>query len=130
MSELVVFPPPTLLAAFQAFFALVIGHAIADFPLQGEFLATGKNRRFLLHLQDPSRPVSIWTVCMSAHCLVHSGAVWLITGSSLLAAIEFVIHWLIDFAKCEGKTSFHVDQLLHIICKAIYVIVAYAGLMN
>lgn len=130
MFELVVFPPQTWLAALQALFALAIGHAVADFPLQGEYLAMGKNRRFLLRIQDPSRPVSIWFVCMTAHCLIHAGAVWIITGSSLLAFIEFVLHWCIDTAKCEGKTTFNVDQGLHIACKAAYVLAAWQGLLG
>lgn len=130
MSELVEFPPQTWIAALQALFALCIGHAIADFPLQGEYLATGKNRRFLIRLQDPSRPVHIWFACMSAHCLIHAGFVWLITGSSLLGFVEFVIHWLIDTVKCEGKTTFNQDQALHIICKIAYVSAAMAGFVG
>lgn len=129
MFELVEFPPLNLLAALKALFALCIGHALADFPLQGEYLATGKNRRFLLRLQDPSRPVHIWFVCMSAHCLIHAGAVWLITGSAMLGCVEMIIHWCIDVAKCEGKTTFNQDQALHVLCKIAYVGVASAGLL-
>lgn len=127
MSELVEFPPHHWLAALKALFALCIGHALADFPLQGEYLAVGKNRRFLMRLQDPARPVNIWFVCMSVHCLIHAGAVWLITGSALLGAVEFVIHWCIDVAKCEGITSFNQDQILHVLCKVAYVGIAWAG---
>ncbi len=128
MSQLLEFPPHTLLAALQALFALSIGHAVGDFPLQGEYLATGKNWRLLKRLQDPSRPERIWVACMTAHCLVHAGLVWVITGSSLFAVIELVLHWAIDVAKCSGKTNFNLDQSLHIICKAGYVAAAYAGL--
>ena len=46
---------------------------------------------------------------MSAHCLTHAGFVWLITGSALLGFAEFVIHWIIDALKCEGKTGFEMD---------------------
>ena len=42
------FPCPDWLSALQMFFALAIGHALADFPLQGEFLAMCKNRRLLV----------------------------------------------------------------------------------
>lgn len=129
MFDLVDFPPQTFLAALQALFALTIGHAVADFPLQGEFLATGKNRRFLMRLQDPSRPVSIWVCCMTAHCLIHAGAVWIITGSAGYAAVELVLHWFIDTAKCEGKISFYLDQALHVLCKVAYVGLAWGGLV-
>ena len=128
MSDLLEFPPHTLLAALQVFFALMIGHALADFPLQGEYLATGKNWRLLRRLQDPARPENIWMFCMAAHCLIHAGVVWLITGSSLFAAIELVLHWSIDAAKCSGKTHFNLDQALHFLCKVGYVAAAYAWL--
>ena len=130
MFELVAFPPQTLLAALQVLFALSIGHAVADFPLQGEFLATGKNRHFLIRMQDPCRPASIWVVCMTVHCLIHAGAVWLITGSALLGLVEFVLHWGIDVAKCEGKTTFNQDQALHLLCKMGYVGAAWGGLVG
>jgi hypothetical protein len=126
MFDLLEFPPNDLLTAFQALFALCIGHALADFPLQGEYLATGKNRRLLARLQDPARPEQIWFVCMSAHCLIHAGFVWIITGSSLLALVELVLHWTIDVAKCSGKTSFNQDQLMHVLCKLGYVVAASA----
>lgn len=126
MFDLLEFPPNDLLTAIQALFALCIGHALADFPLQGEYLATGKNRRLLASLQDPARPEQIWFVCMSAHCLIHAGFVWIITGSPLLALVELVLHWTIDVAKCSGKTSFNQDQLMHVLCKLGYVVAASA----
>ncbi len=127
MFAFVDFPPHDLLAAFQVFFALCVGHAIADFPLQGEFLAVSKNRHLLKKLQDPSRPPEIWVTCLSMHCLIHAGFIWAITGSSLLAAIEFVIHFFLDVAKCDGKTNFNQDQAAHILCKAAYAVVIWFG---
>lgn len=114
-------------AALQLLLALLIGHALCDFPLQGEYLANGKNWRFLKHIQDPSRPPQIWIACMAAHCLIHAGAVWVITGSTLLAVIELVLHWCIDVAKCRGMTSFNQDQVLHALCKVSYVAVWFSG---
>lgn len=128
MFELVVFPPQSWLQGLQVLFALSAGHALADFPLQGEFLAMCKNRRHLVRLKDPNLPPSMWVSCMAAHCLIHAGMVWLVTGSSLLGAVEFVIHWMLDVAKCEGKTTFSLDQCLHIVCKALYVAAGMAHL--
>ncbi len=101
-------------------FALCIGHAIADYPLQGKFLAIRKNRHIKSIDYTGDSPGSLWVYCLSAHALVHACPVWLITGSSLLAFIEFVSHWLIDFAKCEKWTTFHIDQALHIIVKLCF----------
>lgn len=126
MFELVDFPPQTWIQAVQLLFALIIGHALADFPLQGEFLAMCKNRRFLMRQKDPCRPPGMWVWCMGAHCLIHSGMVWWITGVALLGAVEFVLHWILDMLKCEGKTEFNTDQMLHFGCKAVYVIAGWA----
>ena len=111
------------------FFALLIGHAIADYPMQGGFLATAKDRHSDSGALFGERlpPRFLWVHALTAHALVHAGAVWLITGSALLALVEAVLHWLIDFAKCEGWTSFGFDQMLHIVCKAVYAVVLAVG---
>lgn len=127
MSGLLDLPPHHLLAAFQAFFALSIGHALMDFPLQGEYIATGKNWRLLKKLADPARPPAIWIWCMASHCFMHGGAVWALTGSFLLGLIEFTIHWMIDVAKCSGRTTFHQDQIMHYLCKLAYALALYLG---
>ena len=114
-------------SALVLFFALVIGHAFADFPLQGDFLSHGKNR----HIKPPQladgkgSPKDLWIYLMSAHCLIHAGFVWLITGAVIFAFAEFVLHWIIDALKCEGKTSFAMDQWLHIATKAVFVLVIW-----
>ena len=104
-------------------FALVITHAIADFPLQGAFLAQGKNRHLVNSEFQGDEPRFLWAYCLTAHSLVQSGGVWLITGSFVLAFVEFVLHWLLDYAKCESWTNFHMDQLLHVVCKIGFAIV-------
>ncbi|MEC5126672.1 DUF3307 domain-containing protein [Verrucomicrobiales bacterium BCK34] len=118
-------------SAFALFFALLIGHAIADFPLQGDFLSHGKNRKLdPPKLADGKAPTTTWIYLMTAHALIHAGFVWLISGYLIFALIEFVLHWLIDVAKCEGKTSFALDQWLHVITKAVYVVILWSGIMN
>ena len=107
---------------WMLFFGMVITHAIADFPLQGAFLAQGKNRHLANSEFQGNEPRFLWIYCLTAHAVIQSGGVWLITGSFTLALIEFVIHWLLDYAKCEGWTNFHVDQLAHMLCKAGYVL--------
>lgn len=122
-------PVDGLGSALSLFFALLIGHAFADFPLQGDFLSQGKNR----HTEPPkladgkAPPKTIWIYLMTAHCLIHAGFVWLLTGSVLLGLAELVLHWIIDSLKCEGKTSFAIDQWLHILCKALFVVLLWAA---
>ena len=115
--------------AFILFFALVIGHALADFPLQGQFLAMGKNRH--VKMPDPEGapfPDNLWFYCLSAHAFIHAGPVWLITGSVVFAFGELVLHWLIDYAKNEKWTNFAGDQAMHVGCKAIYSALICAGI--
>lgn len=104
------------------FFALLVGHAIADFPLQAGPMAAEKCRHSTSALQ---RAVP-WFYWLSAHALVHGGFVYGITGSLFLGLLETVVHWLIDFAKCENWFGIHVDQALHVGCKAVWcVLIAY-----
>lgn len=130
MFEAITFPLSSVAgigSAFTLFFALVIGHALADFPLQGDFLSHGKNR----HIKPPQLadgkgpPGDLWVYLMSAHCLIHAGFVLAISGIVAFAVAELVLHFVIDVLKCEGKTSFALDQWLHVICKAVYVLVLF-----
>lgn len=102
------------------FFAFAISHALADFPLQGDYLAREKQR-------NTAGSMSEWFIALTAHSLIHAGGVWLVTGSVTLAAIELLLHWLIDFGKGEGYYSYVADQSLHLACKVVYVIVLANG---
>ena len=90
---------------------LVFGHMLADYPLQGDFLAKAKNR----HNPVPGVP---WYWAMGAHTTIHAGFVFIITGSAALAVAELLIHWLVDDYKCAGWLSFDADQFIHLFCKA------------
>lgn len=100
---------------------LLIGHAVADYPLQGDFLARGKNHRNPL----PGVP---WYQCLGAHALIHGGAVLLITSSVFLALAEIAIHAAIDYLKCDGRYGFNTDQMLHVACKLVWFGLIVAGL--
>ena len=118
-------PHPESLGPWALLFALIIGHALADYPLQGKFLAIRKNRHIKPLEYGADVPATIWVYCLSAHSLVHAGAVWVITGSAALGFAEFVLHWAIDFAKCEKWTTFHQDQGLHLLSKLAYVLLLW-----
>lgn len=120
-------PPET---PWMLLFALVIGHAVADFPLQGAFLAQGKNRHLNQTVFPGEEPKGIWVYCLTAHSLIQAGGVWIVTGSFVIALIEFVVHWLLDFAKCENWTNFHVDQFAHILCKIAYVLILFSPMAD
>lgn len=98
-------------------FWLLVGHALADYPLQGDFLAKAKNR---------AAPIDgvPWGQALAAHALIHAGFVVAVTGSLWLGLAEFVAHAIIDDAKCRGRIGFNSDQLLHVMCKVAWVAIA------
>jgi len=98
---------------------LVGGHALADYPLQGDFLAKAKNRAAPI----PGVP---WWQALGAHAAIHGAFVAVITGLWWLAPCEAAIHWLTDDAKCRGKLTYNQDQAIHIGCKALWLVVALA----
>lgn len=101
------------------FFAMLVGHALADYPLQGEFVASGKNR----YAPIPGVP---WYQILGAHSLIHGGFVgliaWMACGAWWLGILEAIAHFVIDDAKCSGKLSFNQDQMLHVACKIVWCV--------
>lgn len=90
--------------------ALIAGHFLCDYPLQGDFLSKAKNRA------SPILGVP-WYQALGAHSFIHGAFVALLTGIWWLGALEASIHWLTDDAKCRGRLTFNQDQAIHIICK-------------
>jgi hypothetical protein len=102
-------------------FWLVIGHFVADYTLQTDFIAQRKSKW-------NSIPAVPWYYVLTAHAATHAAAVGIITGSPLLAALELIWHWIIDHLKCMGLTSIHIDQFLHVVCKIILTILFHYGI--
>lgn len=94
---------------------LLAAHALCDYPLQGDFLAKGKNHANPL----PGVP---WYQCLLAHALIHAGAVAVITESATLGIAEFAVHAATDYAKCAGKLTFDQDQAIHYASKALWFV--------
>lgn len=102
------------------FLQLLIGHALADFALQSDAMAKGKNRHNKSVPPLGQKYVPCWTYWLTAHALIHGGVVWLVTDSLSLAVFEIVFHWVVDFLKCENLTNPHVDQIFHLGSKLYY----------
>lgn len=100
-------------------FALLCAHALADYPLQGDFLAKAKNRVVPI----PGVP---WYQALGAHALIHGGFVAVITGIWWLGAAEVLIHAVTDDAKCRGRIDFNTDQAIHVGCKLAWAVIAGA----
>ena len=104
-------------------FELLVGHALADFALQSDWIAKNKNRNVSPSYVPAGQKITpTWFYVLSGHALVHGGVVYLITGSLIFGLVETVLHWMVDFLKCENKISPHLDQFLHIYSKFIYAL--------
>lgn len=108
------------MTALELFGLLLVAHALADYPLQGDFLARAKNR-------DAPIPGVPWWQALTAHVVIHAGFVGVLTGSVALAVAEAVCHFAIDDAKCRGRIGFNTDQALHVVCKLAWVLAVSAG---
>jgi hypothetical protein len=104
---------PLVHDAFSMIFLLLVGHALADYPLQTEFLATAKDR-------SSEQGREFWLVALGAHGLIHGGFVAIVTGSAALGAAETVIHALIDHLKCRRLIGLKADQAIHVTCKLLW----------
>ncbi|CAN5126272.1 hypothetical protein BH11PLA2_BH11PLA2_14340 [soil metagenome] len=111
-------------------FLLIAGHALGDFALQGDAMASCKCK----NTTNPLQKSVPWFHWLAAHALIHGLIVSAIVswwGYSKDAAVvlgiaETAIHFGIDWLKCQGYTNIHLDQLLHILCKVAW----WALLMN
>lgn len=106
------------------FFQMLVGHAFMDFPMQSGPIAVEKCRHSKSELQKQVP----WYYWLTAHALLHGGAVYYITGLLGFGLLETVCHWIIDFAKCEGWTNIHIDQALHVACKVLWVVLILNGI--
>lgn len=105
--------------AFELLFQLLVMHAMLDFMLQPDIMASAKSRHSRYH-ERGSRDFPAWYYWMGAHALGHGGAVYLVTGNIFLGLIETGLHAIIDHFKCEHRTSLSQDQALHLVCKVAY----------
>jgi len=105
-------------------FFLVAAHALMDYALQTEIIATCKCRG----CDNPVAKSVPWYYWLTAHAVLHGAAVgavvrWFGFGWGTAAAYalaETVAHWLIDFGKCEKWYTIHADQALHVLCKVAW----------
>lgn len=100
----------------QVLFWLLCVHALTDFSLQTDAMAKGKNR----HVS--TSPVG-WPYWLTAHVLIAGGGVGLVLGSPLIGALYALSHWVTDWAKCEGRTTIHIDQAIHLAILGVLAVV-------
>lgn len=94
---------------------LLGAHWLCDYPLQGQFLSDAKAKG----------PLRFYHLV--SHAGIQGAAVALVTGDVWLGLAEWVSHIVIDELKVRGKTTFAQDQALHIACKAVWLLLIFAG---
>lgn len=104
----------------EMFGLLIFGHALADYPLQGDFLARAKNHTAPV----PGFP---WWHALGAHAVIHGGFVGVITGIWWLGIAEAVAHFAIDDLKCRSRIGLNTDQALHVACKGCWLLIWWAA---
>lgn len=97
-------------------FLLISAHFLADYPLQGDFLALNKSRRGPNYVP--------WWQELLAHSFIHGGFVEAITGLWWLGLLEVAIHASTDHLKFEKRIGINADQLIHIACTFIWSFIA------
>lgn len=107
------------------FFWMLVGHALGDFALQSDWMVRSKSPRKRVRATSERRDL-IWIHVLTAHALIHGGAVALATGMVWLGILETMAHWLIDYGKSNRMYGFHVDQFLHLGCKVIWALCWFA----
>lgn len=101
------------------FFLLLFSHALGDFAFQSEYMVKQK---------QPQKNKDSWYIFLLSHSVIHGGLIGFFTGSFLLAMLETVCHFVIDYGKMQGKYDIQIDQLLHVICKALWVLLIINGI--
>ena len=92
-------------------FIMLAAHAIGDYPMQGEYLATTKGQNFW-HLFMHS---VIYTACIMV-------GFFFVTTHFMLAGVVclgvLMSHVVIDYLKSHGKIGYVTDQTLHLLVLA------------
>lgn len=110
----------------QMLYFMICGHALADFALQSDAMARGKNRNRQNEVAPPPgvqfQPT--WYYWLTGHALIHGLMVSFATGIWWLGCFEAIAHWLIDFGKCDKKYGVNTDQAFHFACKILWAFIA------
>lgn len=108
--------------AIILFAILLLCHFLADFPLQGEYVAKNKS---------PLSGTPEWRYILFSHGFIHGGLtliVLLYFGvvpmiALVVSGIEVALHCWIDARKCRLNLTYLEDQALHILTKAAIALI-------
>lgn len=109
---------------FEALFLMMFLHCLGDFALQSDAMAKGKNRhRKPDYIPKGQKYKKTWPYWLLSHAFIQGGLIYIFTGNLMISLNEFLLHFVIDFIKCENITNPHHDQALHFFCRITYSII-------
>lgn len=105
------------------FLILMFAHLLADYPLQGEFLATTKGKNVISLISH----AGIWTGCIAIAGYLIGFDISYIDVISL-----FIVHTIADYLKASNKLWYKeldslkgallIDQLIHVLQIVIFIV--------
>lgn len=107
----------------MVFLTLIFAHLLADYPLQGEFLANMKGKNFIVLVSH----AGIWTGCIAVAGHLLGFDINLVDVATL-----FFIHAFADYLKAANKLWYKklsplngglaCDQLIHVLQIIIFIL--------
>jgi len=108
---------------FEALFLMVFLHCLGDFALQSESMAKGKNRHNkCTFVPEGQKFKKCWPYWLLSHAFIQGGLIYIFTGNLIISLTEVLLHFVIDFIKCENITNPHHDQVFHLFCRITYTV--------
>lgn len=99
----------------MSFLILLFAHLLADYPLQGEFLATMKGKNQIILISH----AGIWTGCIAIAAYLIGFNIGMVD-----VALLFIVHAVADYLKATNKLWYKKldalkggllsDQLIHV----------------
>ena len=100
--------------ALDLLILLWLAHFVCDFGLQSDRMAREK---------CPGADQTLnWRWWLIGHASMHGLAVALLTGVPLLGLAETLLHAIIDWLKGKQRFSLAFDQIFHLTCKVLWVL--------
>ena len=100
---------------------LLCAHALTDYVLQTELMATRKRPR-AYDAYSSDKEYGPWWWWMTAHGLINALGVLYVTQSVPLSIGEFIVHCALDSAKCQGWIDANTDQVGHLLSKMVWAL--------
>ncbi len=113
----------------EILFMLLFLHFLGDFTFQTESMAKGKNRhRKPDYIPKGQKFKKTWFYWLSAHAFIQGGLIYIFFPIIWIVLFEVIMHFILDFLKCENITNPHIDQFFHFLLRIIYsLVILYNG---